>query len=83
MVCFNEKENDGKNGCMILKLKWKDKSGKDCSKTYTIYEDAIKARNWLVKMGATDIDMSNINILGNGGLQLLSMSANIISRVRV
>ena len=43
---------------MILKLKWKDKSGKDCSKTYTIYEDAIKARNWLVKMGATDIDMS-------------------------
>jgi len=43
---------------MILVVRWKDNKGKSHKKEYDQYKQAIKARNYLVKNGATDVDMA-------------------------
>ena len=43
---------------MILVVRWKDNNGKPQKKEYDQYKQAIKARNYLVKNGATDVDMA-------------------------
>ena len=43
---------------MIIVVRWKDNNGKSHKKEYDQYKQAIKARNYLVKNGATDVDMA-------------------------
>ena len=41
-----------------LTLRWKDKDGKYHKKDYKEYNDAAKARKWLVDNGADDVDIA-------------------------
>ena len=43
---------------MNLVVRWRDNNGKLHEKEYDQYKQAIKARNYLVKNGATDVDMA-------------------------
>ena len=43
---------------MIIVVRWKDNKGKSHKKEYDQYKQAIKARNYLVKNGATDVDIA-------------------------
>lgn len=43
---------------MRIVVRWKDNKGKPQKKEYDQYKQAIKARNYLVKNGATDVDMA-------------------------
>lgn len=43
---------------MIIVVRWKDDKGKPQKKEYDHYKQAIKARNYLVKNGATDVDVA-------------------------
>lgn len=42
---------------MKIKVSWREKNGELHFKIYDDQASAVKARAWLVKMGATDIDL--------------------------
>jgi hypothetical protein len=39
-------------------VRWTDATGKENRKTYTDYQTTIKARDWLIKSGAVDVDIA-------------------------
>ena len=45
---------------MKIILRWKDQNDKENSKEYTDYRLAVMARSYLVRNGATDVDMAMV-----------------------
>ena len=75
---------------MIIVVRWKDNNGKSHKKEYDQYKQAIKARNYLVKNGATDVDMAVSNRLQGRGvlcriinIRQRLMRTRLLSRVRI